>query len=383
MINRQPNFTQQTLIDLALRARGGIVIYLAVWLITAIWAGIPQKSPYFFYLNTSLMAVIAAFRIINYRIIKCHDLNTRSMYIWLVVLILIGALHWGILSAWVIYGSSYQDLYYPYMIILSAFAIGGSVILSISQTIRILYPLFIFIPTFITGIIIGGSENHVLATLLVFSLFYVFEASRVSRKDYRSAIHSRWQADERAKQMEQLSITDQLTGLHNRMYFSKSYPQEWKRCSRLEVPLSILLIDLDYFKLINDSYGHIAGDNCLIEVAKAIKSTFKRETDVIARYGGEEFIIILPDLDVALSAEFAKKVVMKIAELELFWEDKKINVTCSIGVASIIPNQKIDSQLLIKAADDAMYQAKAGGRNQYYISQELSHSRLFCDNSLN
>jgi len=369
MVNQQPNFTQQILMDLAVRARGGIAIYIVVWLITAIWSGIHQTNPNFFYLNTSLMAVIAAFRIINYKMIKNHNVDSRKMYIWLTVLILIGALHWGVLSAWVIFGSSYQSLHYPYMIILAAFAIGGSAILSISQTIRILYPLFIFMPTFFSGIIIGGSENYVLALLLVFALFYVFEASRVSRKDYLSAIHSRRQADERAKQMEQLSITDQLTGLHNRMYFSKSFPHEWKRCSRLEIPLSILLIDLDHFKHINDSYGHIAGDECLINVAKVMRSIFKRDTDIIARYGGEEFIIILPDLDLALSTEFAQKLLLKIAEIGLFWEGKKVNVTCSIGVASIIPNQNIDSQLFIKAADDAMYQAKAQGRNRYCISQ--------------
>jgi len=372
MINKQPHIIQQVSMDLTIRARGGILIYLAVWLITAIWSGIHQTTPLFFYLNTFLMIVISIMRIINYRMLMRLDLNTQRMYSWLVFLILIGALHWGLLSAWIIFGSEYQSLYYPYMIILAAFAIGGSAILSISQTIRILYPLFIFIPTFTTGIIIGGSENYVLATLLVFALFYVFEASRVSRKDYLNAIDSRREANERAKQMEQLSITDQLTGLHNRMYFSKIFPHEWKHCSRLKVPLSIMLVDLDHFKFINDSYGHIAGDECLIKVAKAMRSEIKRDTDIIARYGGEEFIIILPDLDLALSTEFAKKLVRKIAEIEFFWEEKQIKVTCSIGVASIVPNQNTDSQLFIKAADNAMYQAKAKGRNQYCISKELS-----------
>lgn len=382
-MNKQPNFIQQMLMDLTIRARGGIAIYIAVWLITAIWSGIPQTSPSFFYLNTSLMAAIAVFRIINYKMIRCHYSNTKRMYSWLVFLILAGALHWGILSAWIIFGSEFQSLYYPYMIILAAFAIGGSAILSISKTIRILYPLFIFMPTFITGLLIGGSENYVLATLLIFSLFYVFEASRVSSEDYRNAIDSRREADEKAKQMEQLSITDQLTGLNNRMYFSKSYPKEWKRCSRLKIPLSILLVDLDHFKHINDSYGHIAGDECLRKVAKVMRSEIKRDTDVIARYGGEEFIIILPNQDLASSAEFAKKLVSNTAEIELIWEDKPILVTCSIGVASMIPDRNVDSELLLKAADDAMYQAKAQGRNQYCIDQALSASVLCNENTLN
>lgn len=371
MVNKQPDFKQQICKDLTIRARGGIAIYLAVWLITAIWADIPQTNPFFFYVNTLLMATIGIIRVIHYRMFIRDDFNIRRLYFWLVFLILIGAFHWGLLSAWIIFGSQYQSLYYPYMIILPAFAIGGSAVLSISRIIRILYPLFIFIPSVSAAIIIGGSENYILVLLLFFALFYVFEASRVSSRDYRDAIDSRWEAYNRAKQMEQLSITDQLTGLHNRMYFSKSFPREWKRCSRLKIPLSALLIDLDHFKVINDSYGHIAGDECLIKVAAVMKSEIKRDTDIVARYGGEEFIIILPDLSLSLSTEFAKRLVRRIAEIDIFWEGKRIHVTCSIGLASLVPDPDIDSQLLLKAADDAMYQAKEKGRNQYCISQQI------------
>jgi diguanylate cyclase (GGDEF)-like protein len=371
MSNIQLDFKQQVSLDLTVRGRGGIVIYLAVWLITAVWSGIEQTNPIFFYLNTFLIAAIAVMRFVHYRLVMSRNLNAQSMYSCLVFLILIGALHWGILSAWVIFGSSHQSLYYPYMMILSALAIGGTAILSISSTVRILYPLFISLPSVAMGIIIGGPENLVLVTLLTFALLYVFETSRVTSKDYRNAFDSRKEADKRAIQMEQLSITDQLTGLHNRLYFSKSYPQEWKRCSRLKIPLSVLLIDLDHFKRINDSYGHIVGDECLIKVANVMKSEIKRDTDVVARYGGEEFIILLPDLDLRSATDFAKRLVQNIEQIELFLEGKPIYVSCSIGLASIVPDQIIDNQLLIKAADDAMYEAKSRGRNQYCVAEEL------------
>jgi len=371
MSNIQLDFKQQVSLDLTVRGRGGIVIYLAVWLITAVWSGIEQTNPIFFYLNTFLIAAIAVMRFVHYRLVMSRNLNAQSMYSCLVFLILIGALHWGILSAWVIFGSSHQSLYYPYMMILSALAIGGTAILSISSTVRILYPLFISLPSVAMGIIIGGPENLVLVTLLTFALLYVFETSRVTSKDYRNAFDSRKEADKRAIQMEQLSITDQLTGLHNRLYFSKSYPQEWKRCSRLKIPLSVLLIDLDHFKRINDSYGHIVGDECLIKVANVMKSEIKRDTYVVARYGGEEFIILLPDLDLRSATDFAKRLVQNIEQIELFLEGKPIYVSCSIGLASIVPDQIIDNQLLIKAADDAMYEAKSRGRNQYCVAEEL------------
>jgi diguanylate cyclase (GGDEF)-like protein len=365
------DFKQQICLDLTVRGRGGIAIYLAVWLITTVSSGIEQTNPFFFYFNTFLMASIAVMRFVHYRLVMSRNLNTQSMYFSLVFLILIGALHWGILSAWVIFGDLRHPLNYTYMMLIVAFVTGGTAVLGISPTVRILYPLFISLPSVTIGIMIGGSENLVLVILLIPALLYIFVTSGVTGKDYRNAFYSQKEADNRARQMERLSITDQLTGLYNRLYFSKSYPQEWKRCSLLKIPLSVLLIDLDHFKRINDSYGHIVGDECLIKVANVFKSEMKREIDVVARYGGEEFIILLPDLDLRLATGFAKRLVQKIEQIELFLEGKPIYVSCSIGVASIVPEQILNNQSLIKAADDAMYEAKSKGRNQYCVAQEL------------
>jgi diguanylate cyclase (GGDEF)-like protein len=155
------------------------------------------------------------------------------------------------------------------------------------------------------------------------------------------------------------------------MHFNDKFLAEWNRCGHLKLPLSIMMVDLDNFKQLNDSYGHLAGDKCLREVAKVMKAEIKRDTDSIARYGGEEFVVIISGQDLAASTKFAQKLINNIAEINLTWEQKTISVSCSIGLASMVPDKNINNQLLLKATDDAMYQAKLNGRNQYYIAQDL------------
>jgi diguanylate cyclase (GGDEF)-like protein len=371
-----PILAKQFRFDLTMRARGGIFIYLVIWLITSFWSDIIQTNPFSFYLNTLIIFIITVMRIVHYALYTFRNLRTQRMHSWLVFLILVGALHWGVLSAWVVFVSSIESLHYLYLMIISAFALGGTTILSISSTIRKLYPLFIFLPPLIAGLIFGDKDIYLFAILIIISLMYIFEATLFSHHDYWNAIINYKEADVRARQMKELSITDQLTGLHNRMYFNNRLGKEWKRCSRLKSSLSIMLIDLDHFKLINDNFGHIAGDECLKMVGEVLRTEIKRDSDVTARYGGEEFVVILPNTNLALSCKIAEKLIKKIAEIELTWESKKIFFTCSIGLASMVPDKSMNSEQLLKAADETMYQAKEQGRNQYCV---FKNSATFSD----
>ena len=213
--------------------------------------------------------------------------------------------------------------------------------------------------------------------LLTFALLYVYEASRLSRRDYWNARLNQREADIKASQMEKLSITDPLTGLHNRMHLNKQFSSQWKRCGRSNSPLSVMLIDLDHFKLVNDTYGHIAGDECLKKVSNVLKAEIKRDTDTLARYGGEEFVVLLPDTDLLLSSQLCEILVNKIAAIEFIWENKKIHLSASIGVASMIPDVNADNQILLKSADEAMYQAKAQGRNRYCIFSKAVEDDMY------
>jgi len=166
--------------------------------------------------------------------------------------------------------------------------------------------------------------------------------------------------------LEQASITDALTGIRNRRFFDQQLASDWLIQSRNNLPLSILMIDVDYFKKYNDYYGHQQGDECLQNITKEIQSVINRPTDNLSRYGGEEFVVITYN-DAEGAAHIAKLILKKINNLALphLKSDKGI-VSVSIGIGTMIPKIKLAPARLVTYADDALYQAKNNGRDQVY-----------------
>lgn len=167
---------------------------------------------------------------------------------------------------------------------------------------------------------------------------------------------------------DQLSIeatTDGLTGAYNRRFFDGRFKAEFGRAQRQSLPLSLILLDIDFFKNYNDSYGHPAGDRVLITVVNAIKSQLNRATDVLTRYGGEEFAVILPDCDAKGGQAVAEKLRMAVCELNLPHCGSSIasHLTVSIGVATCLAGTISNLSCLLETADTALYSAKHSGRN--------------------
>ncbi|NUN63910.1 diguanylate cyclase [Pseudanabaena biceps] len=168
-------------------------------------------------------------------------------------------------------------------------------------------------------------------------------------------------------ELEALSHRDGLTGISNRRHFDNVLDREFKASQREKTYLSLILFDIDYFKKYNDTYGHLAGDDCLCRVADSANHVVKRPRDTLARYGGEEFAVILPDTD-AIGANFcAEKIRREIEMLEIQHRssDTSSYVTASLGVSTLSPHSKVLTyQQLIQEADIALYQAKREGKNQ-------------------
>jgi diguanylate cyclase (GGDEF)-like protein len=160
------------------------------------------------------------------------------------------------------------------------------------------------------------------------------------------------------------ALLDGLTGVANRRKFDEDVQTDWRQCLRETAPLSLVLIDIDYFKLYNDRYGHQAGDNCLKLVAKALAETLRRPYDKLARYGGEEFACLLPKTELAGASAIAERMQTRVSELrvEHLGSDVDQVVTISLGVASMVPTPSITPELLLKAADQQLYEAKRTGR---------------------
>ena len=164
--------------------------------------------------------------------------------------------------------------------------------------------------------------------------------------------------------LEELATTDALTGLKNRRKFDTEIDSEWRRATRHKMPVSLLMIDADHFKTFNDTFGHQAGDQMLVGIAICISDSVRRAGDCAARYGGEEFAVLLPGLSATEAVGVAETIRLKVQE----WSDGPTVTTVSIGIASLTPVPNLDWSILVKAADTALYAAKAGGRNQSVLA---------------
>lgn len=170
--------------------------------------------------------------------------------------------------------------------------------------------------------------------------------------------------------LEEKSTRDNLTGLYNRYYFESIFYQELLRAERYSTPLSLLMLDLDYFKQVNDTYGHDAGDYVLREFSTLLQSKV-RKADVVCRYGGEEMIVLLPGCDRTQAELLAEQIRLSFSQLQLVHDDHPLRkITVSIGVASISETVETEKALL-KAADEALYRAKAAGRDRVMIAPEI------------
>ncbi len=164
------------------------------------------------------------------------------------------------------------------------------------------------------------------------------------------------------EQVQRLAVTDPLTNLHNRRYFFEVAHREMERARRYESPLSLIMIDIDRFKDVNDTHGHLIGDLVLRHIAERLKAQL-REIDVLCRYGGEEFVILLPDTNLEAAYQVAERLRQTIVQTPIQADGKQVKVTTSLGVAYMDADcHQIDE--LIRYADQALYQAKSAGRNQ-------------------
>lgn len=181
---------------------------------------------------------------------------------------------------------------------------------------------------------------------------------------------------EMAVELESQTLVDGLTGIANRRRFDLHLEDEFRRAKRNAAPVSLIMIDVDYFKDFNDNYGHQRGDDCLVQIAGALSRVLNRARDLVARYGGEEFTVVLPDTDEDGAMQVAQAMRAEVAALavEHAYSGVARHVTISLGVSTLVPELSTTTGSLIHAADRALYQAKRAGRNcvAVYLDSKLS-----------
>lgn len=199
------------------------------------------------------------------------------------------------------------------------------------------------------------------------------EVQRQANLTLESRVKERTEALEQAyEQLKAVSLTDGLTHLANRRRFDDRLNAEWSRALRQGEPLGLVMIDIDFFKKVNDEYGHLVGDDCLVAVAGRLQSEIQRSGDLVARYGGEEFVVLLPSTPAEGAYQVAERLRQAVERTPIHSGERvaPIRLTISAGVAAMMPRRDLAAQELIRRADDALYAAKQAGRNRVMVYRD-------------
>ncbi len=299
---------------------------------------------------------------------------------WVVLSLAIGCLL-SVFSLWLVFGERYDSANTEWL------RVGGSTLMGISVAAMhvlsahalVLAPL----PAYIKARgSMRGDEVGEAALLVTFGLVLLVTlgTAAIDKRRYRelSQMHAALAASQRAlqrserelrevnAQLSEWSIRDSLTGLYNRRHFDEMLEAEWGRSYRTQRPLSLLMIDVDCFKALNDRYGHQHGDECLREIARLLQSQPRRGYDCVARFGGEEFAVLLPDTESGSALYVAEAIRRCVEEQSMEHPDSTVSpsVTVSIGVCSRIPKTGQKAGEMLYEADMALYAAKRLGRNR-------------------
>lgn len=253
--------------------------------------------------------------------------------------------------------------------------------------LRFVLPLFFLVLT-VSGAVAIGYANlwDITINYAKFSNYYilyccvVLALTTISEWHERLAFlqsllldHHSQQLNLLNQELERIAHEDALTGIANRRSFDEMARKEWDRALRDKHPLTLLLLDVDFFKRFNDFYGHSAGDECLHSVAQTLKKSVLRSSDVVARYGGEEFVILLASTKASGGIEVAERIIKAIDELAIPHRQSDIlsHVSISVGVTTLVATPELSVASLIHQADVALYKAKELGRHQYVVYEDL------------
>jgi diguanylate cyclase (GGDEF)-like protein len=257
-----------------------------------------------------------------------------------------------------------ETLLYQGILFLSLFSIllTSVPLLALSRATYYLQVFIVLVPIAVYIVLVGDTDHYIMSVALLIATFSLLAAA-----NYIYELVTELQTTQ--AELLQQANTDQLTKIPNRRQYDQSFKTEWRRCTREDLPVSMLLIDVDYFKKYNDRFGHSQGDACLVNVASRLGDISRRPGDIAARYGGEEFAVLLPNTSLQHAMMLAERFRTSIERLAIKHPDSEYNVlTVSIGVSSCDPMQRENKDvvypaMLMNSADNAMYLAKRQGRN--------------------
>ena len=355
--------------DLKTRSTIGIPFYILLAALVLITDDFYLQYPHFSLLFFVAVIAICAVRFIHVftfqQITDWHADINRMVFI---STILLTALIWG--AGFAVVVTCETDFYAKSLMAIctAGLCAGGVVAFLPNRPLAFMFNALIMLPS--SFILLFERDNLSLATMIFLYFIYMLIITFRGHEEYWMALENEIKLEKQSETLRNISRIDVLTGLYNRRYFDEVFESEWKRASREGGVCTLVLGDIDHFKQVNDTYGHLAGDAYLKKLADILTSVFKRSTDMVARYGGEEFVILLPDTNTMQAYEMAEKVRSKVESTEVNYNFNTIQTTVSFGIASAVPDYKISNQTLISQVDKALYRAKQEGRNRIVIANQ-------------
>ncbi|REL28180.1 GGDEF domain-containing protein [Thalassotalea euphylliae] len=350
--------------DIERRTLNGCYIYLLGWLAIGIGTDFYRQQTTWFYSIACALFLLGAFRIIFYY--SSRSLKQYSHKVWWLLLrasVLLPCLIFSSVFALSMLRPEFEPLFIYVFMTLFALVSSGTMTYSLDRS---LYSYYLASNTAIPIITVVLMSDSVVAQLEVGMLFFYSIYMLFQGRQLNSEYHEKLNQEQTLKE---LSIKDSLTGIYNRRHFDQYLAHAWDANMRRQTMLSIVIVDIDYFKKVNDKYGHPAGDETIKHVASVMKSTFQRDTDIVARIGGEEFAVIVTDTEQTDVFSLVETLREEISSSTIYFNQHDFSVTVSAGIYSLVPNQQSSASNLMSSADKALYQAKANGRNCTVINK--------------
>lgn len=352
-------------LDMQVRTRLGGFFYLLAW--GLIWGFSADSSLSLGLGGTAFFGLLVALRWLH-RIPAQDDVAGLRRWInqhWL--LLYLSSLGWGLTHAY----SLWQPTFEPSRLIALLSTVAFSTAMAFNFPMRKRRCMIAIVLLYLPGLMVlalhGQQRQAVLITLSFYFVYLLLALSR-SHQEYRATLRLEQQLLEQRELYDRLSRTDGLTQLGNRLQFNALFPAMIATAKRQGNPLSLVLLDIDFFKRINDQHGHAYGDVCLNAFAERMRHVFRRDSDALLRLGGEEFGVLMPDTPLAQAHELAERFRRELAAHGLELDGTHLPLTTSIGVGCFEPQRDASAEAFFKRVDDALYQAKSSGRDRLALA---------------
>jgi diguanylate cyclase (GGDEF)-like protein len=333
------------------------------WLLTWLFSDSPTELLAWGLAGVGWFALLFALRLL-------HRLPTQetpqALRTWLDChwgLVLLTALAWGLVHGWALNDPAFASSRLIATLSTIAFSTAMTFNFSMRKGRAIVALLLLYLPGLV-ALALDWHAHHATLITLAFYLSYLVLALNRSHREYHNTLALELELREQQQSLEQLSRTDSLTLLGNRHQFNSLFPLMVASAQRQSEPMSLVLLDIDFFKRVNDEHGHTCGDACLSAFAERMRQIFRRGSDALLRLGGEEFGVLMPNTTLEQASLLAEGFRLELAQQGFDVQGNSLPLTASLGVGCFDPQRDDNAEAFFKRVDDALYKAKDTGRNR-------------------